>query len=471
MAAIRIPEDVWDKARTHLFDRTGEHFAFFLADWTYSGGEPVFMVHDVYLVPDSQVEATRQGWELTTEGILEVINAAAKSGSALIEAHNHGGPRPRFSTTDLEGLTEFPTYVLDSLPGRPYGATVWGDGSIFGEYFLATPSRRDRIRSILVVGTSLRQVVSRENDGHLDDAGVFARQLPWFTAEGQQQLGRFRVGVVGAGGIGAQILQNLVYLGIRDFVIVEDDVSDGSNMNRLVTAVSADLGTPKAILARRMIKSVAPNASVTVVPSKLQAPESFDALKGVDVMFGCVDNDGARLVMNELALAFGIPYLDTAVAVDARGGVLRSAGGRVAVVLPGGPCLSCMGEIDRREAAFFLSSEQQKADQRVRGYVTGLEAPAPSVVSVNGMAAASAVNEFAIYVSGSRQVNVFTEIDLLGVGRSVKSQWVTPVKYERNPSCVACLSAGSGDRSGIDRYAKNAGGLPVPWVNDSQASS
>ena len=90
-------------------------------------------------------------------------------------------------------------------------------------------------------------------------------------------------------------------------------------------------------------------------------------LKGVDVVFGCVDNDGARLILNELAIAYNIPYFDVAVGIDAPDGEVVDVGGRVAVVLPGGPCLDCMGQIEADEAAYFLASPEEQIEQVKRG--------------------------------------------------------------------------------------------------------
>src|SRR5205823_1913227 len=114
--------------------------------------------------------------------------------------------------------------------------------------------------------------------------------------DGQRELGRIRAGVVGVGGTGSHVVQQLTFLGVRDFVIVEHDVADRTGMNRLVTAAAADVDTPKGILARRAILAIAPEASVEWVEDPLPTREAMDALKGVDVLFGCVDNDGARLV-------------------------------------------------------------------------------------------------------------------------------------------------------------------------------
>src|SRR5205823_2917456 len=96
-------------------------------------------------------------------------------------------------------------------------------------------------------------------------------------------------------------------------------------------------------------------------------------------------------------------------------GQVESMGGRVAIVLPGGPCLLCMDEIDRHEAAFVLSSPAHQAFQRAQGYVRGMEVPAPAVVSLNAAIAAAAATEFAVYVSGLRPVQLYVELDVLGL--------------------------------------------------------
>ncbi len=451
MSVIRLPEHVWTKVHDHLFSGPGERFAFLLAEPCRRFQVPVFLVKDAVCIPPHHTKLGRGGWCVTPEGYLLAINAAVKSNTALIEAHNHGGTLPRFSPTDREGLAEFVPYVLDSLPGRPYAATVWGDSTIYGEFF-TSEGNTGTVRSITAIGGQFRQLVSRDDDQIPLDSR-FDRQLPWFTQHGQQLLGRVRIGVVGAGGTGSQVLQQLAYLGVRDFVIVEDDAADQTSMNRLVTATAADVGTPKGIIARRLIRSVAPAATVTILTTKVQSEEALDALKGVDVVFGCVDNDGARLILTEISRAYCIPYFDVAVGIEVDTKVV-SAGGRVAAVTPGGPCLQCMKEIDRREAYFFLSDRKEQQFQLERGYVRGLGISAPSVVSLNATAAATAVNEFAIFFSGLRPITCYSELDLLGVGRAAKGQWTSPRRDAADPTCVVCAVAGTGDRATVDRYAK-----------------
>lgn len=453
MGSIRMPESVAEVLAQHL-DRRGEHFAFLLCGHAWSGGHPIFTVDDLYLVPDEETAWTGGSHEVSTDAVITAINLAVKKGACLIEVHNHGGSSPRWSLTDREGLKETVPYMLSSLPGRPYGAVVWGDGQVWGEWF-NQDGRRGVFRGATSIGAKLRQLISRDDDRAPAEPG-HSRQEPWFTTSGQRQLARVRVGVVGASGTGSPLIQDLVYLGIRDFVIVEPDPSDPTSMNRLVTATAADVETSKAVLARRLIKAVAPGASVTALDKDVRSVVAMDALRGVDVLFGCVDNDGARLVMNEFALAYDLPYFDLAVGIDAEAGKVKVAGGRVAVVLPGGPCLLCMGELDIEEAGYYLASDAERAERRRRGYVTGMDVRAPSVVSLNAAVAAAAVNELAVWVSGIRPITAFIEFDLLGSGRNVRSQWLTPRQVEADPGCIQCSIAGLGDEAGLDRYELRA---------------
>jgi molybdopterin/thiamine biosynthesis adenylyltransferase len=449
MATIRIAHEHWKRTHDHLYSKSGEHFAFFLAKWAPVHNGPVFLVQEVLLIDDREVEVKRGGWVLANAAVTRVINAAVRSGCALIEAHNHGGVLPRFSGTDRAGFREFVPYALDSLRDRPYGATVWGDDTVYAEFF-SPGGGTGIIDSIVVYGTRLDQIVSRDDDQR-GVAQRFDRQAPWFTPSGQRKLGRLRIGVVGAGGTGGPLIQNLVYLGARDFVVIDHDSSDETSMNRLVTATAADVGTPKAMLARRLVKAVAPDARVEVVASIVQSSRALDALRAVDVIFGCVDNDGARVVLNDLALAYNIPYFDLAVGIDAERGRVESAGGRLAIVLPGGPCLYCMNQIDADEARFWLATPEQQAFMRRQGYVKGMDVPAPSVVALNGGLAAAAATEFAIYATGLRAISPYLELDILGTGRAVKAQWMTPVGAKRKPGCPACELAGLAGAASVEK--------------------
>jgi hypothetical protein len=143
------------------------------------------------------------------------------------------------------------------------------------------------------------------------------------------------------------------------------------------------------------------------------------------------------------------------VGIEAEDGRVKSAGGRFAVVLPDGPCLNCMNQIDPDEARYWLATEEQREFMRRQGYVDGMDVRAPSVVTLNASIAAATGNEIAVLVSGLRPVPPLCEIDLLGAGRPIKSQWLTPIQVKKKPGCPICEMSGVGDQARIEqRYCR-----------------
>lgn len=456
MARLRMSGPLWRRLHYHMVDQGPEHFAFLFARVSTHEGDPTFVVHDALLVDEGRVSVGRGGYEVGTETLLEAVNAAVRRGDALVECHSHGGGHPRFSGTDRNGLAEMIPYALESLSGRPYAATVWGDDEVYGEWF-GTGGASGRLDSILAVGEEWVQLAP------VDGAVVerFDRQLPWFGVSRQAELARLRIAVCGGGGTGSLLIQQLAYLGARNFTLIDPDRADEANLNRLVSAGFGDLGRAKTELAAAMIRRVAPDAVVRTVTGLLQSVAALHALEDSDLIFGCVDNDGARLVLNELAVAYLIPYIDLGVGIAVRDGQVVEAGGRVVVVRPDGPCLRCLGQIDSAEASYFLASPRERAVARDRGYVDGLDFPAPAVVSVNAAIVAAALNEFALWFCAVRAPQPLTELDLVGRDRPITGQWLGPRRDTwSDPRCVHCALRGHADRANLERYARNVAAEP-----------
>lgn len=233
----------------------------------------------------------------------------------------------------------------------------------------------------------------------------YSRQIRFFGARGQERLKRIRVGIVGLGGLGAHVVQQLAYLGIETFVLVDHDVVEVSNLNRLVGALPDDATerTPKVAVAERTIREQHPGATAAVFQSGLDGPESQTALEEVDVVFGCVDNDTARLKLTEFCSRHGIVYLDLASDIGSDGDFLWY-GGRIFIARDGRQCLSCANELDQRGMALeSMNADQRRTHQDIYGVDRNLlEDGGPSVVSINGVVASLAVTEFLVMVTGVR---------------------------------------------------------------------
>lgn len=239
------------------------------------------------------------------------------------------------------------------------------------------------------------------------ESNRYSRNEGLLGVDGQQAISRTPVAIVGLGGLGSHIAQQLAYLGTRTFALIDHDHVTDSSMNRLVTADSADVAaaTLKVKAARRRILAVNPEANIRIVPERLNGPESFDALASVAIVFGCVDNDLARLQLTRMCATLALPLFDLATDVDTTTTPM-TFGGRV-VCCAGDGCLVCLQVLDPEALArASLTAEQAAAHERIYGVGrAALDRTGPMVVSINGTVASLAVTEFIAFVTGLRPAN------------------------------------------------------------------
>lgn len=226
------------------------------------------------------------------------------------------------------------------------------------------------------------------------DEGRYSRNEALFGPEGQARIGGTSVMIVGLGGLGSAVAQQLAYLGVRRFLLIDADVVSLSNMNRLIGAHEADVDvTPKVAVAERIISAIQPTADVTATQAAF-GPATASLAADVDVVIGCVDRDQARLRLVEACGRARTPSLD--LATDT-GGVGAGAwfGGRV-VLNDGSACLSCLGLLDQAQMARDSMTADQAAVVRDQYGLaeTAFEETGPAIVSVNTAVASIAVTEF-----------------------------------------------------------------------------
>jgi molybdopterin/thiamine biosynthesis adenylyltransferase len=193
-------------------------------------------------------------------------------------------------------------------------------------------------------------------------------------------LGRARVAIVGLGGGGSHVAQQLGHLGVGEFVLIDPDVVEDTNLNRLVGAKQHDVakGASKAAVAERVIVGVNPGARISIEARKWQL--CANALRSCDVIFGCVDSIAEREQLETAARRYLTPYIDIGMDVH-RMAEGFSIGGQIALSMPGGPCLRCMGIIDDRALELEAKAYGEAGNR-------------PQVVWPNGLLASLAVGFF-----------------------------------------------------------------------------
>ncbi|OIR58991.1 MAG: SUMO ubiquitin activating enzyme E1 subunit UBA2 [Amphiamblys sp. WSBS2006] len=144
-----------------------------------------------------------------------------------------------------------------------------------------------------------------------------------------------RLLVIGAGGIGCEVIKTLVLSGFRQLEVVDGDIIEFSNLHRQFLFSREDIGKNKAEVACRRIREltgVVLKAHVGDVSDRGKFPLMF--FKAFDALISAVDNIKAREHINRVGILFGLPVIESG-----------SAGylGQCYVVLsPETECYSCI---------------------------------------------------------------------------------------------------------------------------------
>jgi ubiquitin-like 1-activating enzyme E1 B len=121
--------------------------------------------------------------------------------------------------------------------------------------------------------------------------------------------------MIGAGGIGCELLKNLVLTGFENIVILDLDTIDVSNLNRQFLFRSHHVGQPKALVARESILLLNPYAKIEAHHANIKEERfGLTFFEGFDLVMNALDNVAARRHVNRSCLAAGVPLIEAGTA-------------------------------------------------------------------------------------------------------------------------------------------------------------
>ncbi len=354
------------------------------------------------------------------------------AGLAYLAVHNHGSDRHvGFSRVDLESHQRGYPALLDIGRGVPVGALVYGRRSVAADVWLPDGSRRS-LGTYRVIGHDIERLYSQPSREREADA-EHDRQVRMFGEAGQQILGASKVAVVGLGGIGSLVAEYLARLGIGNLVLIDTDEIESSNLSRVVGATRVDVesGQLKTQIAVRHAREMAIHATLQPVVGDVSRDSVAQLLRDCDFIFLAADSMRARLVVNALAHQYLIPAIQMGAKVRQDDcGNLDDAMCAVRQVRPGTGCLWCNGLIDPTQLAIEAKSDSERKEQAY-----GVQEPNPSVITLNAVAAAHAVNDFLFDFLGLRTGVVEAAYLHFHFHRG-KAQRVIP---RQSPDCRECV--------------------------------
>ena len=137
----------------------------------------------------------------------------------------------------------------------------------------------------------------------------YLRNIPALSEAECLALQHKRVLVVGCGGLGGHIIDQLARIGVGFLRVVDGDVFEESNLNRQLLSSVPQLGIPKAKAAADHISRVNPDIAVEAVEVYLTEQNAAQMVAGCDVVLDALDNIPSRRSLAAACVKAGIPYI------------------------------------------------------------------------------------------------------------------------------------------------------------------
>lgn len=360
-------------------------------------GELRLLGREFVPVPEvSYMERSTKHLRLDSSAWMPALKRAALLGPGTSALFVHSHPEdPPLASLDDHGVDDSlrsvvqtrlatPIYGSLILHGRDLAFTgrVWRDGTDMGSIELAR-----------IIG---RRIVFRsayDNPDPGPPSDIFDRQVRAFGPDFQRLVGRLHVGVVGAGGTGSAVGEQLMRLGIGEITVVDDQAIESSNVTRVYGTGIADAGRLKVEALVANANRIGLGTVVHAIEGRVTSREVARALRSCDIVFGCTDDLGGRAILSRLAYWYLIPVFDMGFLIDGLEGHIRGLEGRVTTMLPGTPCVQCLGVFDGAALAAEAMPAEERQVRIAEGYAPGLGHRDPAVIAYTTMVAAWAVSE------------------------------------------------------------------------------
>lgn len=397
---FRISEHHLDLVYNHLFPGDGlEAVSLLLCGYHLADDIMIFTVHDYFNVPYSECERNPDLINWKTESIIEALEKASKFNLSVFKIHSHPGGYNKFShlddTADLA--------LMPSIYGWVDGESAHGslvmlpDKTIFGRTISYSGDFAE-ITKFSVVGNGYK--IMNDPNTNVDES-LSLRNIQTFGLGTVNLLKNLKITVVGASGTGSPVIEQLVRLGVGELVIVDHDVVEEKNLNRILNTTKKDsnLKAFKVDVLKKRIEEIGFGTKVKVFKKNLYDSKNaiYEIIKS-DFIFGCVDTVDARHLLNQISTFYLIPYIDIGVKLEADGkGNINQINGVVHYIQPGGSSLLSrrVYTIESLDAANLYRQNPEEYKERLKEkYIKNIEVPSPAVISVNMLMASYAVNEF-----------------------------------------------------------------------------
>jgi molybdopterin-synthase adenylyltransferase len=406
-STISITNQDWELVKAFLFTPDGNENAGVLlcgSSETQSGHR--LLVRKFVSVPSElYVDRNHYHLEVSPRFYNSIIDRCLQERLTPVVIHSHPHHEDAwYSASDDFGEMNLIPVLQSLIPGSRPASLVVTPQKVTGRRLI--DSKFVQLSGLNIFGQNSRIITFGKSQSSVINE-MFDRQVKAFGTDGQQLLQSLKIGIVGVGGIGSLVLEQLSRIGVSDVALIDDDRIEASNLTRLLGAARDDIGKSKAEVlgkhARRLgVKNVA------VITESAIRQDVLMALRDRDLILSCVDNDRTRSLLNRFAHQYLIPVVEMGTRLDARDGRMRAAAGRVVLVGSGMTCMRCSHHLDPERIRAESMPKHERAALQKEGYVMGVDEAVPAVISLNaviaGLGVTAGLNIFLRLTGGTQPI-------------------------------------------------------------------
>lgn len=161
--------------------------------------------------------------------------------------------------------------------------------------------------------------------------------LPEVGETGQEKLKSAKVLVVGAGGLGAPVLQYLTAAGVGTIAIMDDEIVNEDNLHRQILYGGHDLGKLKTIISKQRLNALNPLVNHQIHNIRLKPENAIGFVSQYDIIVDATDNNSSSYLINDACIIAGKPWVY---------GALQKFDGQVSTLnYQNSPSLRCMSSV------------------------------------------------------------------------------------------------------------------------------
>lgn len=327
--------------------------------------------------------------------LARAIKTARDTQSGIVFMHSHPSAGWQgMSSADVEAEHDVIAYPAGATELPLLGMTIGRDGYWSARFWIRNGRQMDREWCTKVRVVEPKHYRLQFNDNLVPPKprkDILRRTYDTWGSKAQNDISRLKVCIVGVGSVGCIVAEAMARIGVGEITLIDPDVVEEHNLDRLLYSTVRDVGKPKVNLAAKMFKShsTADKVDITAMQLSIHNWSAYKHALDCDIIFSCVDRPVARDVLNYIAQSHLIPVIDGGIAVEIYNGELFSAHWRAHISTPYHQCLRCNkqyntsmvvmeldGSLDDQSYVNSLPIEERNRNQNVFPFsldVAGME--------------------------------------------------------------------------------------------------